>query len=138
MALTASDYLLIPMRPDRFSILGFANLTETIKTFRSNCPDPHSVAVLGVVFTQVIGDSDIENDAMIEVASAAKKEDIYLFNSLLKYSRSFIRSVKDQTPIFQTLYAQDRSRNAAAKIANELKVRIAALIASSSGKGKKQ
>ena len=134
MALTASDYLLIPMRPDRFSILGFANLTETIKTFRSNCPDPHSVAVLGVVFTQVIGDSDIENDAMIEVASAAKKEDIYLFNSLLKYSRSFIRSVKDQTPIFQTLYA----RNAAAKIANELKVRIAALIASSSGKGKKQ
>jgi len=138
MALTASDYLLIPMRPDRFSILGFANLNETIKIFRSNCPDPHNVKVLGVVFTQVIGDSDVENDAMLEVEGAAKKEKIHLFTSLLKFSRSFIRSVKDQTPIFQTLYAQDRSRNAAAKIADELKTRITALSkVSTAGKGKK-
>jgi chromosome partitioning protein len=138
MALTASDYLLIPMRPDRFSILGFANLNETIKTFRSNCPDPHGVKVLGVVFTQVIGDSDVESDAMLEVAEAARKEQIHLFSSLLKFSRSFIRSVKDQTPIFQTLYAQDRSRNAAANIADELQTRIAALSKNpSSGKGKR-
>ena len=31
MALTASDFLLIPMRPDRYSILGFANLVETVQ-----------------------------------------------------------------------------------------------------------
>lgn len=138
MALTAADYLLIPMRPDRFSILGFANLIETIKTFRSNCPDPHAVKVLGVVFTQVIGDSGVENDAMLEVADAARKEKVHLFTSLLKFSRSFIRSVKDQTPIFQTLYAQDRSRYAAASIANELKTRITALSKiPGPGKGKK-
>lgn len=126
MALTASDYLLIPMRPDRFSILGFANLTETIKTFRSNCPDPHGVKVLGVVFTQVTGSSNVENDAMLEVAAAAKKASIHRFSSMLKFSQSFIRSVKDQTPIFQTLYAQDKSRGAVTKIAEELKARIAA------------
>ena len=40
MALMASDFLLIPMRPDRFSILGFTNLTNTIETFRQNCEDP--------------------------------------------------------------------------------------------------
>ncbi len=38
MALGSSDFLLIPMRPDRFSILGFANLTETIKTFPRKYP----------------------------------------------------------------------------------------------------
>lgn len=133
MALTASDYLLIPMRPDRFSILGFANLIETIKTFRSNCPDPHNVKVIGVVFTQVLGDSDVEDQAILEVESAAKKEKIPLFNSQLKHSRSFIRSVRDQTPIFDTLYAHHSSRTAVGKIAEELKNRIKTL---SGGAGK--
>jgi chromosome partitioning protein len=127
MALTASDYLLIPMRPDRFSILGFANLIETIKTFRSNCPDPHNVQVLGVVFTQVFGDSEVEDQSILEVQRAAKKEHIPLFNSQLKHSRSFIRSVRDQTPIFETLYAQYGTRTAVTKIAEELKSRIKAL-----------
>jgi chromosome partitioning protein len=127
MALTASDYLLIPMRPDRFSILGFANLIETIKTFRGNCPDPHNVKILGVVFTQVLGNSEVEDQAMLEVQRAATKEKIALFGAQLKHSKSFIRSVRDQTPIFETLYAQQKSRAAAAKIADELKTRITVL-----------
>lgn len=135
MALTAADYLLIPMRPDRFSILGFANLVETIKTFRSNCPDPHEVKVLGVVFTQVLGDSEVEDQAMLEVERAARKEAIPLFTSQLKHSKSFIRSVRDQTPIFETLYAHQRSRAAAAKIVDELKARILSL-SSATGSGK--
>jgi len=127
MALTASDYLLIPMRPDRFSILGFANLIQTIKTFRENCPDPHHVQVLGIVFTQVTGQSEIEKQSMADVRDAAVKEDTYLFTSTLKYSNSFIRSVRDQTPIFETLYAHEHSRSVVTKIAEELKTRIGAL-----------
>lgn len=137
MALTASEYLVIPMRPDRFSILGFANLTETIKTFRNNCPDPNEVKVIGVVFTQVTGNSDVEQQSMVEIEAAAKKEQIYVFESSLKYSNSFIRSVRDQTPIFQTLYAHRKSKTAAGKIADELKARITALSkAPKPGKGK--
>ncbi len=124
MALTASDYLLIPMRPDRFSILGFANLIETIKTFRSNCPDPHEVKVLGIVFTQVTGTSDVERQAMDELRSEAIKESTHRFSSSLKYSNSFIRSVRDQTPIFETLYAHANPKSAVGKIADELKARI--------------
>ena len=139
MALTASDFLLIPMRPDRFSILGFANLNETIKIFRSNCPDPHGVEVLGIVFTQVTGTSQVEREAMDDIRKAAQKEGTYLFSSLLKYSNSFSRSVKDQTPIFGTGYAQHPTRSAPAKIAEELKNRIAALSASAgAAKGKKK
>lgn len=124
MALTASDYLLIPTRPDRFSILGFANLIETIKTFRSNCPDPHVVKVLGIVFTQVVGTSEVEQQVMDELRSAATKENTHLFSSSLKYSKSFIRSVRDQTPIFETLYAHTNPKSAVGKIADELKARI--------------
>jgi cellulose biosynthesis protein BcsQ len=119
--------------------LGFVNLVETIKTFRSNCPDPHEVKILGVVFTQVLGDWEVEDQAMHEVERAAGKEGIPLFNSQLKHSKSFIRSVRDQTPIFETLYAHQRSRSAAAKIADEMKIRIIALsTGGSSGKGKAQ
>jgi chromosome partitioning protein len=126
MALTASDFVIIPMRPDRFSILGFTNLMETIKTFRSNCPDPHSVEVLGVAFTQVTGNSSVEDQSIAEIKAAAKSEGIYLFNSLLKFSKSFFRSVADQTPIFYTAYTNQKVHSALSKIADEVKAQIAA------------
>jgi chromosome partitioning protein len=139
MALTASDYLLIPMRPDRFSILGFGNLTETIKTFRKNCPDPHGVKVLGIVFTQVVGSSPVEQESMEDIRAAAQTEDTYMFSSSLRYSNSFSRSVRDQTPIFETWYAQDKARVAPVKIAEELKKRIGELAAvAGTTKGKKK
>jgi chromosome partitioning protein len=137
MALTASDYVLIPMRPDRFSILGFANLTETIDRFRANCPNPHSVQVMGVVFTQVTGASKVEAQSILDIGLAARKEKTYLFSSRLKYSQSFIRSVKEQTPIFETLYAQDTTRAATAAIVDEVKARISALSKPASPRGKK-
>lgn len=34
MALTASDFFLVPMRPERFSILGFGNLLSSVKSNR--------------------------------------------------------------------------------------------------------
>jgi chromosome partitioning protein len=120
MALTASDFVLIPMRPDRFSILGFTNLMETIEIFRQNCPDPHEVKVLGVTFTQVTDDSTVEAQSMSEIKRVALSEGTYLFNSQLKYSRSFLRSVSDQTPVFNTAHARSKSRTAIAKIAAEL------------------
>lgn len=138
MALTASNYLMIPMRPDRFSILGFTNLMETIKTFRANCPDPHNVQILGVVFTQVTGNSAVEKQLMDEIALAVKKEKVHLFDSFLKYSKSFMRSVNDQTPIFQTLYAKWDTKLIAGNIVDELKNRVDVLSkAANSGKGKK-
>jgi chromosome partitioning protein len=124
MALMASDYLLIPMRPDRFSILGFSNLVETIGIFRNNSQDPHSVKIIGIVYTQVQGNSDVEEKAILEIDAAAQKEGTYRFKSALGFSKSYIRSINDQTPIFETLYAKPAVRTATAKIATELKERI--------------
>ncbi|MGO8756807.1 MAG: ParA family protein [Terracidiphilus sp.] len=124
MALTASDHLIIPVRPDRFSILGFFNLIETINTFRANCPDPHGVKVLGIVFTQVTQDSEVEKASIAELTAAAKKEGTYVFTNHLKYSKSYIRSIKDQTPIFETQWAHHKPKTEVGKIAEEAKLRI--------------
>ena len=137
MALTASDFLLIPMKPDRFSILGFGNLMETIKIFRTNCPDPHNVKIVGVVFTQVTGGSPIEEESMAEVELAAQKEGVNLLSSYASYSNSFIRSVADQTPIFETLWTRPRPRSEITKIGGELKQQMA-LLAPGPGKAVKK
>jgi chromosome partitioning protein len=125
MALTASDQVLIPVRPDRFSILGLTNLLETVDGFRKNCQNPHSVQILGMVFTQVQGNSPVEETLMQEIAAVAKTEGVYLFANRLLSSKSFIRSVNDQTPIFETAYAKPKSRIAVGKIADEVKSRLA-------------
>lgn len=127
MALMASNYLLVPMRPDRFSVLGSENLLKTIDLFRKNCQDPHGVQDLGVVFTQVTGKSKIETECMNEVRADAQRQGRYVFESALRYSQSFVRSVKDQTPIFRTIHAHATSKDAAADIAIEMQARIAEL-----------
>jgi chromosome partitioning protein len=127
MALTSSDFVLVPVRPDRFSILGFVNVMNTIDDFRANCNDPHKVKTLGVTFTQVMYTSGVEADCMVQVDKTAKKQKEYVFAASLDFSNSFIRSVQDQTPIFRTAYAQAGPRAAVSKIAAEMKTRITQL-----------
>ena len=127
MALTASDFLLVPVRPDRFSILGVENLQQTVDLFRTNCPDPHAVKDLGIVFTQVVENSAVDTECMADIRARALREGGYVFAAALKYSRSFNRAVKDQTPIFRTWYAHASSKNAASAIAKEMLQRMNSL-----------
>jgi chromosome partitioning protein len=124
IALTASDFIIVPVRPDRFSILGYANLLETIEIFRSNCPDKHKVKELGIVFTQVTNNSDVERECMEELKLQAAGQKGYVFTATLNYSRSYIRAVQNQTPIFQTIYAHYDSKQAISKIVKEMLERI--------------
>jgi len=124
MALTASDFILVPVRPDRFSILGYVNLLETIEIFRSNCPDKHKVKELGIVFTQVTNNSSVEKRCMKGLKLQAAEQDGYVFTSMLDYSTSYIRAVQDQKPIFQTLYARHNSKTAISNIVKEMSGRI--------------
>lgn len=71
-ALMASDFILVPMKPDRFSVLGYAQILEVLEDFRETYPDPRNVQDPGVVFTQVKGRNEIEEQCMGEVAEQAK------------------------------------------------------------------
>jgi chromosome partitioning protein len=124
MALTASDFILVPVRPDRFSILGYVNLLETIEIFRSNCRDDHEVKELGIIFTQVTNNSDVERDCMSDIRLQAAEQKGYVFGETLDYSQSYIRAVKNQTPIFHTLYAHSDKKQAISRIVKEMMSRI--------------
>lgn len=127
MALNASNFILTPMRPDRFSILGFANLVETLTIFRNSSPDQNKVRELGLVFTQVGGSSTVETACMTDIRAQAKTLGSHVFASQLDWSNTFIRAVENQTPAFETRYARDELKANIAAIVTEMENRIAAL-----------
>jgi chromosome partitioning protein len=122
-ALMASDYILVPVKPDRFSVLGYAQIQEVLEDFRATYPDPHDVLDLGVVFTQVKDRSKIQDQCMAEVAQQAE----YIFDVQLPISNTYERSVFEQTPLSATRYARHNTTDVFAKLIDEIERRIADL-----------
>lgn len=122
-ALMASDFLLVPMRPDRFSVLGYGQILEVLKDFREDYPDFHKVKDLGVVFTQVTGNSRIETQCMTEITQQAS----YVFDANLPYSRTFPRSINERSPVALTKFARIFTTRQMENIVEEMELRIADL-----------
>lgn len=125
MALTASNFILVPVRPDRFSILGFGNLLETIRQFRENSPNPNDVKELGIIFTQVAGNTSIEAECMKEVRQQARPRGWHVFSSTLDYSTTYQRAIRDQTAVFETKWAHASVKKNIRLIVSEMERRIA-------------
>lgn len=125
MALMASDFLLIPVRPDRFSILGYALVGETVRHFRNNSQDPHNVQELGTIFTQVRDSTGIEGECMAEIRKLAAKDGSYVFQEPLRFSKTFLRAVQDQTPASETKHARQTLKGSISNIVREMKTQIA-------------
>ncbi len=120
-ALMASDFILVPVKPDRFSIVGYGNMHEVVNAFRYDYPDPQKVQDLGVVFTLVEGNSDIEEECKKLVSDKAS----YTFETQVRSSpRSYLRSVKEGTPVFDTRYARKVTRETIDSLVNEMEDRI--------------
>jgi len=119
-ALMASDYLLVPMKPDRFSILGYGQILSVLQEFRETYPDPHDVEDLGVVFTQVHGPSEMELECMAAVAQQAS----YIFGVQLPYSNSYLRSILEQTPLVETRFARRLTVGSIQDLVAEMQDRI--------------
>ncbi len=131
-ALMASDYVLVPIRPDRFSVVGYGTMKEVLKAFRYDYPDPKHVEDLGVVFTQVRGGNPLEDQAKEEVSSQAS----YVFNTEIMMSNSYLRSVTAQTPVFDTVYARELTKKTIDSLVAEIETRIEAIIPKKHKKGK--
>ena len=127
MALTASDYILIPVRPDRFSILGYANLRSAVQAFKDASNDPHEVQELGVVFTQVTGSAQVVLDSQAEIREYAAQEESYVFESEVYFSNTFVRAVQEQKPAFETKFARTELKECIKAVAAEMEERISFL-----------
>jgi chromosome partitioning protein len=124
-ALMAANYVLVPIRPDRFSILGYGMMQEVLRNFKSDYPDPNNVKDLGVVFTQVSRQEHaIERKCKEEVAKAAP----YVFRSEIHESKStYLRAMYEKTPAFDTRFARELTKAEIVSLTNEIDERIGEL-----------
>ena len=130
-ALMASNYVLVPMKPDRFSVLGYGLMNEVLQTFRGDYPDPSNVQDLGVVFTRVaVPENTIEKECKALVSKSAS----HVFKTEIRESSSYLRSAHEQSPVFDTRYVRELTKSSITALVAEMNERIRALSLESSPK----
>ncbi len=94
----ASRYVLIPVREDFFSTIGFPLLWASLEKFRKENPG-HGIEVCGVLTT--IGDYDPGPDAVRarkDIKKDAQKHKWPVMNTVLRYSKSIPRMMRVAHP----------------------------------------
>ena len=95
----ASHYVLVPVKPEFLATIGFPLLSRSLADFRNANPG-HDISVVGVVFNEV---SDYYStpekiDARREICQEAEKNEWYVFEKTLYYSRGFPKAMRSPNP----------------------------------------
>ncbi len=112
-AFTASDYIIIPMLADIFSLQGIAQLSETIDRVRKYC-NPN-VKVEGIVLTKYNKRTVLSREIKGTAELIAEQLNTSIFNSTIRSSVAIMEAQTNQQDIFS--YAP---KNAAAQDYREL------------------
>ncbi len=112
-AFTASDYIIIPMLADIFSLQGIAQLSETIDRVRKYC-NPN-VKVEGIVLTKYNKRTVLSREIKGTAELIAEQLNTSIFNSTIRSSVAIMEAQTNQQDIFS--YAP---KNAAAQDYSEL------------------
>lgn len=107
-AFTASDYIVIPMLADIFSLQGIAQLSETIERVKKYC-NPN-LKVEGIVLTKFNKRTILSREIKGTAELIAEKLNTSLFNSTIRSSVAIMEAQTNQQDIFN--YAP---KNAAAQ-----------------------
>ncbi|WP_080430859.1 ParA family protein [Burkholderia ubonensis] len=99
------DHVLVPVIPAYLSSIGLPLLTKSISEFEEQ-NDGEVVNVVGIVFNATDNYAPEEQKAKQEVHQFASTEGIPVFDSEVKYSRSYAKGAREGKPIFRTSYAR--------------------------------
>lgn len=104
-AYLASDYVLVPVKPEYLSTIGLPLLQRSLQDFRQQYED-HEVQMLGIVFNHAMQYEPEEALSKREVRSEGARFGWYIFVSEISYSRSYPKGAREGEPIFRTSYAR--------------------------------
>ena len=108
-AYLASDWLLVPVRPEHLSSVGLPLLTTSLNDFRGVYPS-RSPAIAGIVFNATTDYAPEERLAKDVVRQLAAQKQWHLFENTIPYSRSFPASSRIGLSVFNTPYTRRRTR----------------------------
>lgn len=109
----ASRYLLVPIKPEFMATIGLPLLARSLQEFQVENGD-HTVEIAGIVFNHSSSySSGPEGQRSIrDVSKIAATHGWHLCENQVKYSASYPKSAREQTPISNTSYSrQDVVRN---------------------------
>jgi chromosome partitioning protein len=122
-AYLASDFLLVPVKPEYLSTIGLPLLVQSMKDFIDSHPN-HPLSLAGVVFNATTEYAPEEMLAKGDVRTIAQQNQWYVFESEVPYSRSYPKSARLGLSIFSTPNARKIQRWRFAAFALEFARRI--------------
>ncbi|NER24699.1 MAG: ParA family protein [Symploca sp. SIO1C2] len=122
-AYLASDYVLVPVKPEYLSAIGLNLLVTSMNDFK-NENEEHNLILAGVVFNMTSDYLPEETYSKDTVRLIAQKNGWYVFNAEVPYSRSFPKGARLGKPIFKTSKARTEKKFKFFEFANEFAERI--------------
>jgi chromosome partitioning protein len=99
----ASRYVLVPVKPEFLATIGLPLLEHSIQEFRYENAD-HALDICGIVFNHSssysVGPEGIRS--IREVQAEATKNSWHVFETQVRYSRSYAKAAREGTPIGST------------------------------------
>ncbi len=122
-AYLASDYLLVPVKPEYLSSIGVNLLVNSMGEFQRRYED-HNLKLAGIVFNATSGYVPEEAKSKAEVRAIANQRKWYVFKNEVSYSRSYPKGAREGKPIFRTSYSRWTQAVKFAAFAEEFAQRI--------------
>ena len=104
-AYLASDYILVPVKPEYLSTIGLPLLVNSMRDFKEEHED-HRLELAGIVFNGTQEYEPEERIAVDEVTALAKKYGWYVFRAKVPYSKSYPKGARQGSPIYRTSHAR--------------------------------
>jgi chromosome partitioning protein len=122
-AYAASNYVLIPIKPEFLSTIGLPLLVKSLEDYRIEHQD-HEIEIAGILFNAVSEGKAEHQRSKGDVMALAKKNNWYVFKHEISFSDSYPKGSREGKPIFLTGYARWDKVNEFAALANEFLERI--------------
>ncbi|MGH9890857.1 MAG: ParA family protein [bacterium] len=104
-AYLASEWLLVPVKPEYLSTIGLPLLVNSMQDFKTEY-EKTKLELAGVVFNAASDYLPEEALAKDTVRRIAKENGWYVFDREVEYSRSYPKGAREGQPIFRTSYSR--------------------------------
>jgi len=116
----ASRYVLVPVKPEYLATIGLPLLARSIQEFKYENGD-HALDICGIVFnhSSAYSEGPEGKTSVREVLADARKHRWHVFETHVRYSRSYAKAAREGTPIARTSYARGNVTSEFSAFVNE-------------------
>lgn len=118
-AYLATNYVLIPVRPEFLSSVGFPLLGRSVESFNQQYPS-HSLEIVGMFLSNVNTSLPEYPKSKVATQEFAESKDWRFLNREIRFSQSYTRGSREGTAIANTRQARTTVRNEFSRLADDV------------------